>query len=130
MEAIQRNFGGYFGDLQPAREVLSKLQDAEMIQLDMISSKDLILKALEVPENPTETRYLLLLTKNNAALRIIEEHDLIEAHHSVIYGSSFPHDQEYTQICSNINRIKIAMEMGQTVILSNLDNLYEAFMML
>ena len=126
MEAIQRNFGGYFGDLEPAREVLGKLQDAEMLQQDLISTKDLILKALEVPENPTETRYLLLLTKNNAALRIIEEHDLIEAHHSVIYGSSFPHDQEYTQICSNINRIKIAMEMGQTVILSNLDNLYES----
>ena len=93
MEAIQRNFGGYFGDLQPAREVLSKLQDAEMIQIDMIASKELILRALEEPDNPTETRYLLLLTKNNAALRIIEEHDLIEADHSVIYGSSFPHDQ-------------------------------------
>ena len=44
----------------------------------------------------------------------------------VIFRSSFPHDQEYTQICSNINRIKIAMELGQTVVLCNLSNLYES----
>ena len=69
MEAVQRNFGGYFGQLQPAQEFLSQLQDAEITHLDLISSQKLILKALEVPENPTETRYLLLLTKNNAALR-------------------------------------------------------------
>ena len=45
IEAIQRNFGGYFGDLQPAQEFLSQLQvDAEMTQLDLISSKNLILR--------------------------------------------------------------------------------------
>ena len=44
----------------------------------------------------------------------------------VIFGSSFPHDQEYTQICANINRIKIAMALGQTVVLCNLNNLYES----
>ena len=45
IEAIQRNFGGYFGDLHPAQEFLSQLQvDAEMTQVDLISSKDLILK--------------------------------------------------------------------------------------
>ena len=125
MEAIQRNFGGYFEDLKPALQFLQKIQP-DFQENKLISSKDLILKAMEVPENPTETRYLLLLTKNNAALRIIEEHELIGNEYSVIYGSSFPLDQEYTQICSNIQRIKIAMETGQTVILSNLDNLYES----
>ena len=34
--------------------------------------------------------------------------------------------QEYRQICLNINRIKIAMELGQTVVLCNLENLYES----
>lgn len=125
METIQRNFGGYFGDLKPALEFLKSIFP-EIKEDELVSSKDLIHKALERPENPTETRYLLLLTKNNAALRIIEEHDLIQDTHKVLYGSSFPHDQEYTQICLNINRIKIAMETGQTVVLSNLDNLYES----
>ncbi len=34
--------------------------------------------------------------------------------------------QEYRQICVNINRIKIAMEMGRRVVLCNLNNLYES----
>ena len=45
---------------------------------------------------------------------------------SIIFGSSFADDQEYRQICLNINRIKIAMELGHTVILCNLNNLYES----
>ncbi len=67
------------------------------------------------------------MTKNNAALRILQEQDLIDSSKMlIIFGSSFPLDQEYTQICTNINRIKIAMEIGQTVILCNLSNLYES----
>ena len=44
----------------------------------------------------------------------------------IIFGSSFLDDQDYSQICRNINRIKIAMELGHTVILCNLNNLYES----
>ena len=32
----------------------------------------------------------------------------------------------YFQICRNINRIKVCMETGKTVVLLNLDNLYES----
>ncbi len=32
----------------------------------------------------------------------------------------------YTQMCRNINQIKICMETGRTVILLNLENLYES----
>ena len=32
----------------------------------------------------------------------------------------------WTQICRNINRIKVCMETGKTVVLLNLDNLYES----
>ena len=32
----------------------------------------------------------------------------------------------FFQICRNINRIKVCMETGQTVILLNLENLYES----
>ena len=43
-----------------------------------------------------------------------------------IFGSKFPADLEYKQICYNINTIKIAMEVGRTVLLLNLDELYES----
>ena len=72
-----------------------------------------------------ESRYMLLLTKNSAALRILQmrpgSHD-----QEIIFGSSFPKDQEYSQICANINRIKICMETGKQVVLCNLDALYES----
>ncbi|WAR07295.1 R213A-like protein, partial [Mya arenaria] len=43
-----------------------------------------------------------------------------------IFGSSFRSDQGYTQVCRNINKIKVCMETGNTVVLLNLDNLYES----
>ena len=79
-----------------------------------------------------ETRYLLLLTENYAALNILlrspdmwpKQQDIQSIR--VIFGSSFPCDQEYSAVCRNINRIKVCMESGKTVILLNLENLYES----
>ncbi len=117
IRTVQRNFGGYFGDLKPAFEFL-KTMFPETTEKDLIPSMELILDALKTPENPTETRYILLLTKNNTALKILQEHILQGQDYQIIFGSSFPLDQEYSQICLNINRIKIAMELGHLVVLS------------
>lgn len=90
---------------------------------------------------------MLFLTENNAALQVLQ-HKLREAvalkqqklpasqakgqedarnkEPFVLFGSSFPKDKEYTQVCRNINQIKICMETGRTVILLNLENLYES----
>ena len=94
-----------------------------------------------------ENRYLLFLTENYAALQVIKhylhEEVGLKAHETeggleeptavvrriepfVLFGSSFPKDKEYTQVCRNINQIKICMETGRTVILLNLENLYES----
>ncbi|ELK12270.1 RING finger protein 213 [Pteropus alecto] len=35
-------------------------------------------------------------------------------------------DQEYTQVCRNINRVKVCMETGRTAVLLNLQSLYES----
>jgi len=57
-----------------------------------VSSKDLILSAIR--GDTEESRYILLLTKNNAALRIIQEQNICSSGGiQVLYGSSFPHDQ-------------------------------------
>ena len=94
-----------------------------------------------------ENRYLLFLTENYAALQVIKhylhEEVGLKTHEAeggleeptavvrqmepfVLFGSSFPKDKEYTQVCRNINQIKICMETGRTVILLNLENLYES----
>ena len=100
-----------------------------------------------------ENRYLLFLTENYAALQVLKHylHEVIGLSSNVpisagleeemgeesirrrrmepfvLFGSSFPKDREYTQVCRNINQIKICMETGRTVILLNLENLHESF---
>ena len=79
-----------------------------------------------------ESRYLLFLTENYAALKILFHYleDAVMTHSKVkpfiLFGSSFPRDNEYTQICQNVNQIKLCMETGRTAILLNLETLYES----
>ncbi|XP_055448252.1 E3 ubiquitin-protein ligase RNF213 isoform X2 [Psammomys obesus] len=73
-----------------------------------------------------ESRYLLVLTRNYVALQILQQTIFEGQQPEIIFGSSFPQDQEYTQICRNINRVKICMETGKMVVLLNLQNLYES----
>ena len=44
-----------------------------------------------------ESRYLLVLTENYAALRLLQAH-FHDRDPVVIFGSSFPKDQQYTQV--------------------------------
>ena len=46
----------------------------------------------------SESRYLLILTENYAALGILQQQLLDHDKTTVIFGSSFPKDQEYTQV--------------------------------
>lgn len=46
----------------------------------------------------SESRYLLLLTENYGALAILEQNLFTMQNAVVIFGSSFPSDQEYTQV--------------------------------
>ena len=47
-----------------------------------------------------ESRYLLFLTENYAALSILQQDLLLHAENPpfVLFGSSFPKDREYTQV--------------------------------
>lgn len=50
-----------------------------------------------------ENRYLLFLTENYSALRILQQADLIDHDPLVLFGSSFPQDINYTQVMINVN---------------------------
>ncbi len=123
VRAVQRNFGGYYGDFKPV-DVFLKAANVNDWENHLVPRMKLIREAFK---SGIENRYLLLLTRNNIALRIIQESSLLpEDTYQIIFGSAFPQDQEYTQICSNIKQIQNAMLTGDTVILCNLDNLYES----
>jgi len=137
-KAIKRNFGGLI-DIDPTLPFLKQFKE-DNINLKLkpfkISVIDLVKEALLKKTTEDENRYLLLLSQNDNALDLINNYILNEFDDSqienknsnvkIIFGSSFPNDQKYHQICRKIHQIKLSMELGKTVILLNLENLYES----
>ncbi|PFX17552.1 E3 ubiquitin-protein ligase RNF213, partial [Stylophora pistillata] len=129
--AIKRNFGGLTEEdpVEIFKRYYPETDDDVVETCTTIRLIEASLGREDVADraNFSENRYLLILTENYAALPIIQQLLLKTSDGAVvIFGSSFPNDQEYTQICRNINRIKVCMETGRTVILLNLESLYES----
>lgn len=124
VEAVLRNFSGK--DTVNAVTVFTD-RLAFKPNLESIDTTELVRQNITAIAQDEECRYLLILTKNYAALQILQQTFFSEQYQpEIIFGSSFPKDQQYTQICRNINRVKICMETGQTIVLLNLQNLYES----
>ncbi|XP_072098497.1 E3 ubiquitin-protein ligase rnf213-alpha-like [Mobula birostris] len=122
-EIVLRNFSG--SDDVRVMDIFKFV--LKNISYDSINTLDLIKYNIYADSNDLECRYLLILTKNFAALQILQQMFFSKQQQpEIIFGSSFPKDQDYTQICRNINRVKTCMETGQMVVLLNLQNLYES----
>lgn len=126
VEAILHNFSGQpesFDPLVYFRQVFQNLSE-----VPRPSALQMIKDNLDL-ESCHENRYLLLLTTNNAALYMLQQHIFANRDQvppEIVFGSGFPKDQEYSQVCRNVNRVKTCMETGRTVILLNMQNLYES----
>uniref|UniRef100_A0A3Q1AXV9 RING-type E3 ubiquitin transferase n=1 Tax=Amphiprion ocellaris TaxID=80972 RepID=A0A3Q1AXV9_AMPOC len=126
VEAILRNFSGQPEGFDPVIFFQEVLQD--LTEVPRPSTLQMVKKNLDRGTDE-ESRYLLLLTTNNAALHILQQQVFAKGDYpppEIIFGSGFPKDQEYAQICRNVNRVKTCMETGRTVILLNMQNLYES----
>ncbi|XP_048674799.2 E3 ubiquitin-protein ligase RNF213 isoform X3 [Caretta caretta] len=125
-QVVLRNFSGK-DDINALDIFTSRIPKEGEIHADDVSTIDLVRQNIRSNSQDGECRYLLVLTENYAALQILQQAFFAERQQpEIIFGSSFPKDQEYTQICRNINRVKICMETGQMVVLLNLQNLYES----
>ncbi|XP_032991850.1 E3 ubiquitin-protein ligase RNF213-like [Lacerta agilis] len=125
-EIVLRNFSGKEG-VEALNIFMSRLSEKGDVIPGDIGTIDLVQQNIYSDYEDGECRYLLVLTENYAALQILQQAFFKDTQQpEIIFGSSFPKDQEYTQICRNINRVKICMETGQMVILLNLQNLYES----
>ncbi|XP_062507501.1 E3 ubiquitin-protein ligase rnf213-alpha-like isoform X2 [Corticium candelabrum] len=133
--AIRRNFGGQ-DDVDVLRifyqccNLKSNTQEQQSSPTAAIDNTTigLIRAATETgrSKEAPESRYVLLLTDNYAALNIVRQQVLLRDDAVIIFGSGFPKDQEYGHICRTINRIKVCMATGRAVVLLNLDKLYES----
>ncbi|XP_053396010.1 E3 ubiquitin-protein ligase rnf213-alpha-like [Mercenaria mercenaria] len=135
LHAIKRNFGGLdqVNPVESFRKNLAtrvhfekrpKLTDPDCTPAGLVQAC-----LFDTNKMKSESRYLLLLTENYGTLTIIQQQILSRSSDIrpiTIFGSSFRSDQEYTQVCRNINKIKVCMETGNTVVLLNLENLYES----
>ncbi|XP_009867566.1 PREDICTED: E3 ubiquitin-protein ligase RNF213-like, partial [Apaloderma vittatum] len=126
LKAIQRNFGG-FSDINPLELFHQCISDVRLPNQMEASCITLLEENMDTQKTSLTSRYLLLLTTNNAAFQIIQLTQLIDtANCDVIFGSGFPRDQDYSQVCRSVNRVKICMEIGRPVVLLNIQNLYES----
>lgn len=126
VEAILRNFSGQPEGFNPLTFFQEVGQD--LMEIPRPSTLQMVRTNLD-HDTSVESRYLLLLTTNNAALHILQQQIFAKGEHpqpEIVFGSGFPKDQEYAQICRNVNRVKTCMETGRTVILLNMQNLYES----
>nr|XP_034315108.1 E3 ubiquitin-protein ligase rnf213-alpha-like isoform X1 [Crassostrea gigas] len=129
--SIKRNFGGYEDehiDMDKIFQIFAShlKPTVEEIKEPVTGDPDCSpTRLIEACLQEKDSRYLLLLTENFGALTVLQQ-KILKMDAITIFGSSFRSDQEYTQICRNINRIKVCMETGTTVILLNLENLYES----
>ncbi|XP_048088902.1 E3 ubiquitin-protein ligase rnf213-alpha-like isoform X2 [Alosa alosa] len=123
-KAVQRNFGGLDSEVK-ALEIFNSIFQTTCKPTKTI---DLVKENLETEKwKDLETRYLLLLTSNNAALSILQRLNAIDKNYTeIIFGSGFPLDQEYSQVCRTVNRVKTCMETGRPVVLLNIQSLYES----
>ena len=131
--AVRRNFSGLEIDpVEPFNKRLFSKLDSRRSHTDPQSSPVELIKAALKGENvESNSRYLLLISQNYSLIDMIQNYIVnvlqVAAHKVVvIFGSSFRHDQEYTEIVRNISRIKHSMEVGNTIILLNFTNLYES----
>uniref|UniRef100_A0A8C0I728 E3 ubiquitin-protein ligase RNF213 n=1 Tax=Balaenoptera musculus TaxID=9771 RepID=A0A8C0I728_BALMU len=130
-QAVLRNFSGkddihaldIFSSNLPEAKCTEEVSTMHLIQQNIYGD---LQKASGRELDDSESRYLLVLTRNYVALQILQQAFFSADQPEIIFGSSFPKDQEYTQICRNINRVKICMETGKMVVLLNLQNLYES----
>ena len=124
--AVLRNFSGH--DILDPLEELPDISSTLQIERDTIGLVKASLETICHHSPFRENRYLLFLTENLSALHILQNHLLPRDSEApfILFGSSFPKDQEYTQVCRNINQIKICMETGRPVVLLNLENIYES----
>lgn len=104
------------------RKVRRKLSQAAGIH--RASPLELITSSL--CERGVAARYLLVISQTDigSSLGLLSENTPEDP--VVLFGSSFAGDLEYQHLCRNINKVKLCMETGKTVVLLNLRSLYES----
>lgn len=123
MNSVQRNFGGKPKEMDSVLRVFFNSLGLDMNRVARHNVVELVSQNI----SSADSRHLMLLTKNNAALSLLFDETILSYERTeVIFGSEFPLDQNDLQVCLNIQRIKLCMAEGIPVVLVHCENLYES----
>ena len=86
-----------------------------------------VVKLIHSNLDDQSARHLMLLTSNGAALPLLFGSGMLDRTVTrVIVGSEFKEDNTELHLVEQINEVKIAMAAGETIVIMNHDNIYEA----
>eukprot|EP00927_Polykrikos_kofoidii_P035934 TRINITY_DN30416_c0_g1_i1.p1 TRINITY_DN30416_c0_g1~~TRINITY_DN30416_c0_g1_i1.p1 ORF type:complete len:2733 (+),score=408.03 TRINITY_DN30416_c0_g1_i1:610-8199(+) len=124
MKTVLRNYGGRpHVELETVLEVFSRQCGMSLVNVSRPSTPELIKQNLCDPE----ARHLMLLTRNNAALRLLFEAGLLSHDRAeVLFGSTFQGDQGDVAVASMLQSIKAIMRLPVVLVLVHCDALYES----
>ncbi|CAD7957434.1 unnamed protein product [Amoebophrya sp. A120] len=125
MKTVLRNFGGCVQqDMERNIENFFRKVGMRAEDGKRYSVVELIQQNLE----ESDARHLMLLTKNNSALRLLFDSGVIsyEQETEILFGSSFPDDQSDVMVATNLNRIRSVMTKPIQLVLIHCDALYES----
>jgi energy-coupling factor transporter ATP-binding protein EcfA2 len=124
MQAVQRNYGGR--SPEETQQIISTFFNC--LGLNSSGVRELsVVELIAQNLKSVESRHLMLLTRNNAAVSLLFDNEILNhAASEVIFGSDFPLDCSDLQIVLNIQRIKLCMAQGVTVVLIHCENLFES----
>jgi hypothetical protein len=124
MKTVQRNFGGRpHHELDNCIEEFFERTGHDENAVKRYTTEELIKQNLDEPD----ARHLMLLTKNNAALRLLFESNLLDHRKAeVMFGSTFPNDQSDVFVAMNLQRIKGFMQRNISLVMVHCDSLYES----
>ena len=130
-DAICRNFGGHPAQLSfILKEFFSLVGMSYKASVSIdVSNLDSFPVIRNIKSNLIDkhARHLMLLTRNNAALQILFNHQILSYSKTIVlFGSDFSSDQSDLHICLNLQQIKTCMADGRTVVLVHQENLYES----
>jgi hypothetical protein len=123
LQGVLRNYGGYPLKIDQIVGTFFDQIGLQAPETELFGIMDLIRQNVY----DQDARHLMLLTKNNAALPILFDQNILSHEKTdIIIGSDFPHDQSDLQICHDIQRVKQNMASGTTVVLLHCEALYES----
>jgi len=124
MGAVLRNYGGRPDEEREA--VIDTFFTKCGMDAGRIARADTMTLIRENLREP-DARHLMLLTRHNAALRLLYDEKIVDHSTSeVIFGSTFPSDLTDLYVATNLMRIKTVMTKPTCLVLVNCDALYES----